>query len=154
VLAATRRRRELKRRCLGYVRDIAENGLDWNKLGPIAEKHHALIAHDVKIDTRKLDSNQAFQQSLRGTFEAEGVHGSERGVSLKEFADQRREYLLNHPALQGLSSRVRRRDHVAADAARADEEEVDFVPVHGEVLAIPCIQGAPRGSCVTEADRR
>lgn len=27
---------------------------------------------------------------------------TERGVSLKEFADQRREYLLNHPASKGL----------------------------------------------------
>ena len=93
---------ELKRRYLGYVQEIAENWLDWNKLGPIAERHHALIAHDVKIDTRKLDSNEAFEQSLSGEFEAEGPRGRERGVSLKEFADQRREYLLNHPATKGL----------------------------------------------------
>lgn len=93
---------EFKQRYLEIVKDIAENWLDWKKLGPIAEAHHALIAEDVKIDTRKLDSNNSFEQSLSGEFEAAGMRGPQKGISLKEFADQRREYLLNHPAIMDL----------------------------------------------------
>ncbi len=93
---------ELKTRYLGYVKDIAENWLDWNKLGPVAKAHHALIAEDVLIDTRKLDSNEAFEQSLSGEFETEGMRGKQKGISLKEFADQRRDYLLNLPAIKNL----------------------------------------------------
>jgi len=52
---------ELRTRYLGYVRDIAENWLDWDKLGPLAERYHELIADDVKTDTHKLYSTEAFQ---------------------------------------------------------------------------------------------
>src|SRR5438552_13777936 len=38
----------LRTRYLGYVRDIAEKWLDWNKLSPIAQQYHALIAEHVK----------------------------------------------------------------------------------------------------------
>jgi hypothetical protein len=93
---------ELKQRYLKHVKDIAENWLDWEKLGPIAREHHALIAEDVKIDTRKLTSNDAFEKSLDGEFETQGMRGRQRGVAIKEFAEQRREYLLNHPAIKGL----------------------------------------------------
>lgn len=93
---------ELKKRYLQHVKDIAENWLDWAKLGPITKQHHALIAEDVLIDTRKLDSNEAFENSLDGEFETEGFRGPQKGVSIKEFADARREYLLNHPAIKDL----------------------------------------------------
>ncbi|HAV61182.1 MAG TPA: spore coat protein CotH, partial [Verrucomicrobiales bacterium] len=93
---------ELKKRYLGYVKDIAENWLDWEKLGPLARKYHDLIDPLVKIDTRNLDSYEAFRKSLDGEFEARGMRGRERGVSLKAFADQRREYLLNLPAIKEL----------------------------------------------------
>lgn len=88
----------LRQRYLGYVRDIADKWLDWKKLGPIAEKHHALIAADVKRDTRKLSSYEAFEQSLTGNAPAE-PNGGERGpgrapLSLKSFADERRAFLL------------------------------------------------------------
>ena len=63
---------ELKKRYLGYVKDIAENWLDWEKLGPLARKYHDLIDPLVKIDTRNLDSYEAFRKSLDGEFEARG----------------------------------------------------------------------------------
>jgi len=69
----------LRTRYLSYVRDIADKWLDWKTLGPIAQKYHALIADDVKADTRKLFDNAGFESGVE---------------SLKAFADARREYLL------------------------------------------------------------
>jgi hypothetical protein len=84
----------LRTRYLGYVRDIAENWLDWSKLGPVAEAYHAMIDDDVKRDTRKLESYDDFAASL-----GDGPR------SLKTFAAQRREFLLGHPALKELPAR-------------------------------------------------
>lgn len=73
----------LRTRYLAYVRELAETHLDWSRLGPLAERYHALIDADVKRDTRKLESYEAFAASL-----------TESPRSLKAFADQRRAYLL------------------------------------------------------------
>lgn len=75
----------LRARYLAYVREIAEKHLDWSTLGPIAEKYHALIAAEVKADTRKLESTEDF---LKGLTEDSSA------IGLKNFADQRRAYLL------------------------------------------------------------
>jgi hypothetical protein len=87
----------LRARHLAYVRDIAEKWLDWNKLGPIAERYHSLIAAEVKADTRKLESTEAFIQGL--TKDVRGGGGGPPGgggtIGLKNFADQRRVFLLN-----------------------------------------------------------
>ena len=69
----------LRARYMTYVRDIAERWLDWKTLGPIAGQHRALIAADVKADTRKLYSSEAFDTGLDG---------------LKAFVEARRAYLL------------------------------------------------------------
>jgi hypothetical protein len=98
----------LRARYLAYVRDIAEKHLDWNKLGPIAQKYHALIADEVKADTRKLESTEAFIQGLK-----DDVHGGGGGpgggdtIGLKNFADQRRAFLLNLPEVKKPESSVR-----------------------------------------------
>lgn len=90
---------KFRERYLGYVRDIADKWLDWEKLGPIAQKYHNSIADDVKVDTRKLASTEAFARSLN-----EDVEGSGRGpggggsMALKKFADERRVYLLKATA--------------------------------------------------------
>ncbi|MEY2880463.1 MAG: Inner spore coat protein [Verrucomicrobiota bacterium] len=82
----------LRAKYLGYVRELAETWLDWNRLGPIAQRYHDLIAADVKRDTRKLESHEDFLASL------------EQGPrSLKAFADQRRAYLLDHPEIKALA---------------------------------------------------
>ena len=87
----------LRARYLGYVREIAEKHLDWSKLGPIAEKYHALIAAEVKADTRKLESTEGFLKGL--TEDASGGNGPGGGaIGLKNFADQRRAYLLKQTA--------------------------------------------------------
>jgi hypothetical protein len=84
----------LRTRYLGYVRDIAEKWLDWNRLGPLAEQYHALIAADVQADTRKLDSTGAFLNSVTN------------GASLKNFAEKRRAFLLRQTADQPAGNRL------------------------------------------------
>ena len=88
----------LRSRYLGYVREIAETWLDWNKLGPLAKEYQSVIADAVKVDTRKLDSTEAFFAGLDGAPQSEGGFGPGRGQrgSLKSFAEQRRQFLLNH----------------------------------------------------------
>ena len=73
----------LRERYLACVREIAQKHLDWKTLGPRVEGYQALIAEDVKADTRKLYSFEAFTA---------GLDGSER--SLKAFVEKRRAYLL------------------------------------------------------------
>lgn len=69
----------LRAKYLSYVREIATRWLDWNTLGPIAERYAALIRADVAADTKKVISTEAFESSLAG---------------LKTFADGRRAHLL------------------------------------------------------------
>jgi hypothetical protein len=70
----------LQEKYLEYVRDIATNWLDWERLGPIVERYQELIADDVEADTRKLESLEDFQA------------GTE---AYRDFAEQRRAFLLN-----------------------------------------------------------
>ena len=86
----------LKTRYLGYVREIAERWLNWERLGPLARQYQDLIAADVKADTRKLDSFEAFSKSLTEDTDEQGVRGSRRSMSLKSFAEKRRDFLLSH----------------------------------------------------------
>jgi hypothetical protein len=83
---------ELKARYLEYVRAIAEDSLDWNKLGPVVAEYRALVREAVERDTRKLSS---FDDFLRATAD-EPAKGEpiERQASLRAFVDGRRAYLL------------------------------------------------------------
>ena len=71
----------LRAKYLGYVKAVASKWLDWNTLGPLTTQYHALINDEVKADTKKLDSYEAF------------VSGVD---ALKTFADARRAYLLSY----------------------------------------------------------
>jgi hypothetical protein len=73
----------LRARYVAHVRDIAERWLDWKKLGPLAKSYQAVIADEVKLDTRKLYSTEAFESGLDG--------GED---SLRRFVEARREFLL------------------------------------------------------------
>ncbi|HEX4613789.1 MAG TPA: CotH kinase family protein [Urbifossiella sp.] len=86
----------LKAKYLGCVKAVAADGLDWAKLGPVVSGYRALLLDEVKVDTRKLDAFEAFD---RATGEAPGAAGG-RGMSLRGFADARRAFLLNHPAVK------------------------------------------------------
>ena len=75
----------LRAKYLGYVRDIAQKWLDWKKMGPIAKTYQSLIVADVRSDTHKLYGMSEFP-----------VDGP--GESMKNFADERREFLLMYLA--------------------------------------------------------
>jgi hypothetical protein len=79
----------LKERYLGYVRHLAENWLDWKKIAPIAEQYQSLIAADIKTDTHKLESEEAFENGI--------TEDAGRRMSLKTFVEKRRAYLLAVP---------------------------------------------------------
>jgi hypothetical protein len=73
----------LRAQYLSYVREIADTWLDWNTLGPLAQKYHDAIATDVKADTRKLFDDEGFENGV---------------ASVKRFADARRADLLKATA--------------------------------------------------------
>jgi hypothetical protein len=79
----------LRARYIAYVREIAERWLDWKKLGPLAKSYQAVIADEVKLDTRKLYSTDTFESGLEG--------GED---SLRKFVEARREFLLKVTASQ------------------------------------------------------
>ena len=63
------------------MRDIAQKHLDWKTLGPRVEGYQALIAEDVKADTRKLYSFEAFTAGLDGKRKkSQGVRRKAKGV--------------------------------------------------------------------------
>ena len=96
----------LRTRYLTYVRDIATKWLDWNRLGPVAQHYHDLIAGEVAADTRKLDSMAAFEKSLTENTQGEGGFGpgGREHIGLRTFAEKRRAYLLNHPEIKKLGN--------------------------------------------------
>lgn len=89
---------KLRARYLALCREIATKWLDWSKLEPIAAKYQALIAEDVKRDTRKLDSTENFTKALTEETQGRGMgpFGGRRAMSLKKFAEERRAYVLNY----------------------------------------------------------
>jgi hypothetical protein len=93
----------LRARYLACVRDIAETWLDWKILGPRVQQYQALIADEVKADTRKLSSFEAFQKGVAGDAVTGTGNSPGQAGSLKSFADQRRAYLLNHAEIKKLA---------------------------------------------------
>jgi hypothetical protein len=69
----------LRERYLSYVQDIATRWLDWRVLGPLVEQHRALIAEDVRRDTRKLYGDEAFGEGFG---------------KIRDFVEARRAFLL------------------------------------------------------------
>jgi hypothetical protein len=73
----------LRERYLSHVRTIATRWLDWKTLEPLVTRYQALIAEDVRVDTRKLDTFEAFEAGVDG---------------LRTFAERRRARLLDPTA--------------------------------------------------------
>lgn len=92
----------LRTRYLAYLKDIATNWLDWNRLGPIARKYQALIDADVRADTRKLASYTEFRALVEGDHVTQGPNGPVTAMGIKTFADERRAFLLGYPAIKAL----------------------------------------------------
>jgi hypothetical protein len=62
-----------------------------------------LIEKEIEMDTRKLTSLEEFKAAVGEApmpGEGGGFKGGPGGYNLKNFADQRRAYLLNHPAIK------------------------------------------------------
>lgn len=72
---------QLRASYLGYVREVAENWLTWDRLGPITERHRDLIRDVMAGDGRKLYSTQAFESGAES--------------SLRVFVEARRAWLLD-----------------------------------------------------------
>jgi spore coat protein CotH len=72
----------LRSKYLAYTREIAAKWLDWKLLGPLAAQYQALIAADVKADTRKIYSFAEFEAGP---------------AMLKQLADRRLNLILNYP---------------------------------------------------------
>lgn len=102
----------LKARYLAHVRTLASEWLDWQKLSPVVEKHRALIEKEVESDTRKLASTDAFARGITVPADAAPAadqsdgpgRGRGRRLSLQQFAEQRRNFLLNHAEIKNLAA--------------------------------------------------
>jgi spore coat protein CotH len=108
---------ELKTRYLEYVRKIADDSLDWNKLGPVVANFRQLISDAVERDTRKLSSFEAFEHATAADPSQRGEN--ERGISLRTFADKRRAYLLEQ------TDRAMNRERPAAATEKSTEGKND-----------------------------
>ena len=84
----------LKTRYLQYLRLIAREHIAWDKMKPLVSAAKELIETEVKRDTRKLVTFDSFSNAteLKST----------KPKSLREFAEKRSEFLLNHPAIKDL----------------------------------------------------
>ena len=92
----------LRARYLAHVRTIAEEWLDWDKLGPIVAKYRALTQDEIEADTRNLSTIEDFKRLAGDTVAP--TTGGQRGpgpapVGLRQFATERRKFLLNHPEI-------------------------------------------------------
>ena len=114
----------LKQRYLSFVRTIAEDWLDWQKLGPIVDGYAEVISPHVEADTRKLSSFAAFQAAVSSDAAPAptpagdqpaggpgfGPPGRGGRLSLRQFADQRRAFLLEHAEVKAASRVDYKRD--------------------------------------------
>lgn len=93
---------ELRQRYLEHVRTIARDWLDWHKLGPVVATFRAQIENEVAADTRKAESLAAFQRATADEVAPTDPRRRRPEMSLRGFADGRRKYLLEHPAIKAL----------------------------------------------------
>ncbi|MCW1916773.1 CotH kinase family protein [Luteolibacter sp. GHJ8] len=87
----------LRSRYLAKVRTIAQEDLDWSKLGPVVEHYRKRAADEINADTRTLSRNGEFEKLTADQPAAEeGDTGRGHGaMPLRSFAEQRRAYLLS-----------------------------------------------------------
>jgi hypothetical protein len=72
---------ELKQAYLAKVRQLAQEDLDWAKMGPTVKALRELVDAEIKADTRKLSSYEEF---LSSTADMPGEGGGQ-GESLLHF---------------------------------------------------------------------
>jgi hypothetical protein len=87
-----------QKRYLQNVRAIAEQ-LNWSRLGPVVAQFRAMIEKEIQADTRKLESYEDFLETTSPVAPQQQnppPRGQRKPMSLRAFADQRRNYLLNY----------------------------------------------------------
>lgn len=92
----------LKARYLKYVKQIAEEDLDWKKLGPVVAQYRKLAEKEIEADTRKVSSFDAFKRATADTVTDTPQLGRGPGINLRTFAEQRRKFLLEHAEIKKL----------------------------------------------------
>ena len=84
----------LRAKYLANIRQIATESLDWKTLGPVVAGYRSLIHAEVKADTRKLESFEAFERTTAD--KPTGTATSSHEFPLRKFADDRRKFLLDY----------------------------------------------------------
>jgi hypothetical protein len=92
---------EYRTRYLQHVRTIADEALDWKNLGPVVAQFRSLIEQDLRDDTRKLESYEAFARTTAN--ESQDTERRGREMPLRKFSDDRRAFLLSHPEIKKVS---------------------------------------------------
>ena len=93
----------LRKRYLQHMKTIAEEWLDWKKLGPVVARYRSLVEKEVEADTRKLGSLEDFQRITADA--ADTASQGRRGQwNLHAFADARRSFLLEHAEIKKATS--------------------------------------------------
>lgn len=94
---------EFREKYLEHVRTIASESLTWEKLGPLVGSLREMLEPEVKLDTRKLASYEAFlaatdPEGAATNAPADAPEGTSRpgppSRNLRLFIEQRRKFLL------------------------------------------------------------
>jgi Raf kinase inhibitor-like YbhB/YbcL family protein len=137
---------ELRARYLEYVREIAEQWLDPEVLGPMISTYDKLIDADVWEDTRKLEDYEAYCTQVDLDPEGDGLFG---------FAVQRRAFLLEHAEIKAEQTddrpAVQRANTASFKLSSPAVADGDMLPVDftgdGAAATLPLNwSGAPEGT--------
>lgn len=134
---------ELRARYLAHVHTIASKWLDWNHLGPLYQKYHAMLDADVQLDTRKL---YAYEQFANADLNPEGGRPGPGSAppGLKIFAEQRREFLMDHVAVNSARPEIQEVTHKRdADVLHVKAEVSKKHQPDSVLLYYTSVEGAP-----------
>jgi hypothetical protein len=93
----------LREKYLRYVKQIAAEDLDYQKLEPLIKGYVTLINDEIAADTKKLTSYEAFKTAVASEPEpATNSGGRGNRMSLRTFFNARQKYLLGHPEIKNL----------------------------------------------------
>ncbi len=126
----------LRKRYLSFVRTIAEDDLNWERLGKTVEQYATLISPFLEADTKKLTSFDAFKTAVSGDATPTAAAPQEGGggpgfgpmggrgprLSIRQFADQRSQFLLNHDEIKTLSRVDFKRPEPKKDEKKSDKK--------------------------------
>lgn len=114
----------LREKYLSYVRTIAERSLTWEKLGPLVKQTRELLHDDIAADTKKLESLEAFEESLSDEAPAADAPPA-RHMSVRSFIEKRSKYLLENPEVAKVQAvSLTKSDAPAKPAMKADAKKL------------------------------